>query len=185
MSWHAWVNYACVHESLLTDAQVADCAITCICDVGRPSASNSSSSADYPFGAKNQHGPTANSTRHPEPPEGRLRAAHLASLSGFTARLAARATSSRRVDSRPARLGQTNPPYVPGAEGFPAEAPRVPARPPSSRSPSEGCTTSEVQGGEGPGAPRTPTSPVNRSKKGKASEPHARSRGPVSAVRQV
>ena len=44
--------------------------------------------------------------------------------------------------------------------------------------------SSEVQGGEGPGAPRTPTSPVDRSKKGKAFGPHARSRGPVLAVRQ-
>ena len=42
----------------------------CICDVGRPSASNSLPSADYPFGAKSQYGPTVTSTRHPEPYEG-------------------------------------------------------------------------------------------------------------------
>ena len=55
--------------------------------------------------------------------------------------------TSRRVDPRPARLGQTNPPYVPGVEGCPAGEPRVPARLPSSRLPSDGRSSSEVQKG--------------------------------------
>ena len=43
----------------------------CICDASRPSASNSLPSADHPFGAKSQYGPTVTSIRHPEPHEGR------------------------------------------------------------------------------------------------------------------
>ena len=44
----------------------------CSCDASRPRslASNWSPSADYPFGAKSQYGPTVKSTRHPELYEG-------------------------------------------------------------------------------------------------------------------
>ena len=47
----------------------------CSCDASRPRSltSNWSPSADYPFGAKSQYGPTVKSTRHPEPDEGCLR----------------------------------------------------------------------------------------------------------------
>ena len=94
--------------------------------------------------------------------------------------------STTDIDPRLARLVQASLPYVLGVEGCPAEGPKAPARLPSSRSASGGhVAVSEDFGGEFPKAPRTPSSPGCRSKKGKASGPHARSLGLPAARRGV
>ena len=105
------------------------------------------------------YGPTVNSTRHPEPHEGRLRAARLASLSGATAHLAARAKSSRRVVQPLTldRLGWGKPtrPVRPWGRGLPRRgAEGVPAGLPSFHLLSDGRSSSEVQGGARARGPR-------------------------------